>query len=256
MQKLLSFLKKTISKFFRRLSFPFLHIDPSSIEGKQIITGLLPIIGYLLVIGSLADFIYVLFPLQLQNPDWELQTIGVLVEQCWVFLMALALIFSRYFLDNQEEIRGIDLIVLRSIRWVVLTLAILFLLSIPLVIVDTNRVSTFIQQQSNLAQSNQLDQITEVKTQLAQTSDQKTVIGLGQSIGVDMAKLGNPSLEKLKSAVQQQLTSVETNLKKQIETARKEQQQKLFKKSFRTLYSIIIISFGFIVIFFKTGQLR
>ena len=255
-QKLLFSLKEALSNFVGRLSVPFFYIDPTSLQGKRAITGLLPIIGYLLLIVSLADFLHILFPLQLQNPDWELQTIGALVEQCWLFLIALALIFTRYFLDNQEPIREIDLIAIRWIRWIVLILAIFFLLSIPLVIVNTKRLSTFIQQQSDLAQSNQLAQIAQIETQLAQTSEPKTVMEFGKSIGMDVEKLGNASLEELKSAVQQKLTNVETNITKQIKTAQKEQRQKLFKKNFRTVYSIIIVSVGFIVIFVEIGNLH
>jgi len=168
---------RKISFLFRRKLFdkivnPLILLDQVNFslvfEGiyHQRLTGLLPVIGYTLFFASLGDYIYIIFPTQFQDPAWELQTLGALVEQSWGFLIALALIFSRYFTDNQNNVREIELLALKFICWLIFIMAIIFILSTPLIAPDTHRLYKSINQQVNREDAVKLAQIAEVLTQI------------------------------------------------------------------------------------------
>lgn len=247
-------LRKGFSKRFRNPFRIFSLADLSAVAGKSAVTGLLPIIGYAMTIASLADFIYLLFPLQLQNPTWELQTLGSLVEQGWGFLVALALIFSRYFLENQKEIRHIELGILKGIRWLVLGLAILFILSIPLLVSDTLRLYRTIPQQIATADAAQLVQIQQIEAQLDRTVDPQIVRAIGQSVGLEPQSLQGTSLSELKSTVKNRLTAAQSSITARVTATQQQQSKQLIKSSARTLYAGLIISFTFILIWSKIGK--
>jgi hypothetical protein len=221
---------------------------------QSTITGLLPVIGYAMAIASLADFIYLLFPLQLQNPTWELQTLGALVEQGWGFLVALALIFSRYLSDNHKEIRPIELVILKWIRWLVLGLAILFILSIPLIVLDTVRLHRAIPEQVATADAVQSAQLQQIGEQLDRTTDPNIVREIGQSIGLEPQSLQDGSLPELKSTVKNRLTAARASLNVRIKASQQQQSKQLIKSSARTLYAGLIISFVFMMIWSRIGR--
>ena len=124
MKRFLFFFWMDLSERIKNTISIFDNIKLRSLNGRQEITDLLPLVGYALMIASLGDFVYLLFPLKLRDPSWTLQTLSLLVEQCWGFLIALALIFSRYF-DSNSYIREIELLGLKFIRWLVLLLSLI-----------------------------------------------------------------------------------------------------------------------------------
>ncbi|MEB3146520.1 MAG: HpsJ family protein [Cylindrospermopsis raciborskii 1523720] len=248
------FITRGLGKLFTNIPYPFSRVELGSTMGKRQVTGLLPVIGYTIFIASLGDFIYPLFPLRLQNPTWELQTLGTLLEQTWGFLVGLALIFSRYLIDNQSDVRRIDILGLRFIRWIVLLIGIIFLLSNPLVVFNTMRLYTTINQQVQQRDAATLDQVRQAENQLSQISDSTRLIGIAQSVGLNPKTLENSSGDQIKTAVKQRLNAIKTNNQTEIQSARKEQLQGLFKSSARTLLYSLIVSFTFIFVSFKLGR--
>ncbi|WP_017293925.1 hypothetical protein [Geminocystis herdmanii] len=75
-------------KYFRKIALT----DVISFTGSQQLTGLLPLIGYALVIATIGDFLYILYPPQLQNPSWELGAIGLLIENSWGLLIGFGFV--------------------------------------------------------------------------------------------------------------------------------------------------------------------
>ena len=248
------FITRGLGRLFKNIPYPFSRVELGSIMGKRQVTGLLPIIGYTMFIASLGDFIYPLFPLRLQNPTWELQTLGSLLEQTWGFLVGLALIFSRYLIDNESDVRLIDILGLRFIRWIVLLIGIIFLLSTPLVVFNTLRLYPIINQQVQERDAATVAQVRQAETQLNQISDQKRLIEIAQSVGLNPKTLENSPADQLKTAVKQRLNAIRTNNQTQVQTARKEQLQGLFKTSARTFIYSLIVSFTFIFVSFKLGR--
>lgn len=169
--------------------------------------------------------------------------------------MAIALIFSRYLVDNQRNVRGLDLLILRNLRWLVLLLAIGFFLSTPLIISDTVRVYRTIHQQVSIEDASKLAQIQQIEQQLDQVSNLQLAQAIGQSIGLEAQSLQNLPLSALKETIQNQLSTIQTSLESQIKTNQKEQSQKLIKSSIRTLYAGFIMSMTFILIWSNTGRM-
>lgn len=257
-QEILFIIRQQVSRLIINPLDALNRIDLSIVfEGvyHQKLIGLLPVIGYALAFVSLGDYLYIIFPLQLQDPVWELQTIAALVEQSWGFLIALALIFSRYFTDNQDDVRAIELWLLKFIRWLVLAMAIIFILSTPLIVSDTSRLYRSINQQFSQEDRRKLDQIANVYTKVDQVSDLNQIIALGRSIGLDPATFKNTPFVEIKKEVKTRLTAIKANIENQAQAIQKAQSKKLIKNSFRTLYSGLVISFTFIFIWFKIGTL-
>jgi hypothetical protein len=237
----------------------FNRIDIDTVfEGMfhQRLTGLLPVIGYGLFLASLGDYAFILFPLQLQNPTWELQTFGALVEQSWGFLISLALIFSRYLTDNQNDIRQIELLALRLIRWILFLMALSFILATPLIVVDTHRVYRSINQQVSREDQVKLAQLVDINGKLERITDLNQMAAVGNVLGLNPNDLQNRSLADARKTIQDRLTTLKTEINTQIRNTRREQTQKLFKSSLRTLYTGLIICFIFIFIWFKIGTLK
>lgn len=91
---------------------------------------ILNLIGYFLVLVSTIDYLNILYPLQLTNPDWEFSVMGQLVEHVLVLLIGLGLIFFR----PRGSVLRLELRFLAVLRWVVLGLGIIYFLMVPLAI--------------------------------------------------------------------------------------------------------------------------
>ncbi|MFM8008153.1 MAG: HpsJ family protein, partial [Dolichospermum sp.] len=134
-------LVRNFIEFFSRVDFRGKSVNSSDV------TGLLPIIGYGLVIMSFIDFISVASQFQLQNFENELNSISAFTEHSWIFLIGLGLIFTRYFSENQYDIRYPEIIFQRIIRWVILLMGVAFFVAIPLVFVNTGRLLKSVNEQ-------------------------------------------------------------------------------------------------------------
>lgn len=100
-------------------------------------------VGYCLLVLAIIDIIDIIYPLQLLDFNWELWVIPQLVERVAVPLIAIALIFyGESQVDSVLEIR-----ILQAIRWFSLILGILFLLLLPLILVDTPRLQSQINSE-------------------------------------------------------------------------------------------------------------
>ncbi len=219
----------------------------------QLLTSVLPVIGYGMALISLGDYLYIIYPLDLQNPAWELQTLNSLVRQSWTFLLSIGLIFSRYLTDNKNDASAFDLFLLRVIRWVVLTMAIMFFFTIPLIIVDTHRLVSYNTKQIDQKEQNQLKQIPAVKAKLNQTSDVRQMALLGRALGLNVQDfVGKPSIQ-VQEILRQRLIIFESELKQKVKEAKKEKAITLWKSSLRTIFAGSMISLIFIFIWRRIG---
>ena len=56
---------------------------------------MIPKVGYLILLLSFLDYILLLMPPQFLNPNWELNTMGRIIEYVWAPLIAFLMIFVR-----------------------------------------------------------------------------------------------------------------------------------------------------------------
>jgi hypothetical protein len=219
---------KNFRNFFSRVNWRGMLSDTSDL------TGLLPIIGYGIVIMSFVDFIYVVFPPQLQNPEWELNTISRLTEHCWVFLIGLGLIFTRYFSENQYDIRFLEIVFLRFIRWVILLMGIAFFALIPLVFLDTQRVLKSVNEQISQQKNGSIEQITQIEKRLASGVSGEQLKLFARNINLSPEDLNLPTPE-LKNVIQKNLASTKNRISQQAIQTERSQWKTRWKSSSRTV---------------------
>jgi len=219
------------------------------------IIAIMPVIGYAIFLTSVTDFLHLLFPLQLFNPDWELQTIGSLISQSCMLLIGMGLICSRYFTENHEDTRLIEFTLLKFIRWFFLILAILYLFLSPLVVMNSFRVSTQITEQVAQKQNIKTTQIDQIQNQSRKITNPAQLRALAQSINMKKDEITRLSDEQLPASIQQQFSTVKSQIKKEAAIARRNQLQKLWQNCVRMILAQLLLAFTSILIWSKFGRL-
>ena len=251
LQKLLSPINDLSAFYLGRLSGDNAF---RNIRISQII-GIMPVIGYGIFFASLADFLHVLFPLQLFNAGWELQTIGSLIDQSWALLIGMGFIGSRHFTENQKDTRLIEFLFLKFIRWFFLILAILYLFLAPLVVLNSFRMTTEIRQQVAQQQQAKIAQIDQIQNQSTQIKNPDQLRALAQSLNINKDDIARLSNDQLPASIQQQLSTVKSRIQAEAAIARRNQLQKLWQNSIRMIFSQVLLALTFIFIWSKFGRL-
>ena len=253
------FLKKLLSPIDGLSSFYLGKLSGDkafrNIRIKNII-GIMPVVGYGIFFASLADFLHVLFPLQLFNPAWELQTIGSLIDQSWALLIGMGFISSRYFTENQKDTRFIEFVLLKFLRWFFLILAILYIFLAPLVVLNSFRMTTQIREQAAQQQNAKTAQIDQIQNQVSKITNPAQLRALAQSLNINKDDITRLADDQLPASIQQQLSTAKSRIEKEAAIARRNQLQKLWQNSIRMLFSQILLAFTFIFIWSKFGRLR
>jgi len=166
-------------------------------------------IGYGFLIFFLIDTLQLLIPPNFTNPAWELQTIGQLVERVIVPLLGLALVFF----GEYENRTVLEEIVLKVMSWGALLLAVIFLLMLPLGIVNTVRLSAQVSQQIQQQADQRIGQLDELNNRVQNaTADQ--IEALAQQLQASNIPLNARNPDEIKTAV----TGRVADLKKQVTT--------------------------------------
>jgi len=215
----------------------------------------MPVIGYGVFFTSFADFLNVLFPLQLFNPDWELQTVGALISQSCILLIGMGLICSRYFTENQQGTRLIEFLLLKFIRWFFLSLAILYLFLAPLVVMNSFRVSNKIIEQVAQKQNARTTAIDQIQNQSSKMTNPSQLRALAQSIDMKKDEIARLSDEQLPASIRQQLSAVKSQIEKEAAIARQNQLHKLWQNCVRMILAQLLLVFTSILIWSKFGRL-
>ena len=126
---------------------------------------LIRVIGYVFLAFFLFDFADTLIPLRLTNPTWEFQTFGALVEKVPVLFLAYAMIY----LGRNFGRKPLEQFLLSLITWLALILGLVYLLMIPISIINTNRLLTLNHQQT-LQLDIQIAQVKKAQTNLKTTN--------------------------------------------------------------------------------------
>lgn len=190
---------------------------------------LIRVIGYVFLAFFLFDFADTLIPLRLTNPTWEFQTFGALVEKVPVLFLAYAMIY----LGRNFGRKPLEQFLLSLITWLALILGLVYLLMIPISIINTNRLLTLNHQQT-LQLDIQIAQVKKAQTNLKTTNTQSELQQiLSRDLGNNSAipKLENPEQVKtLKNRLTTVISDGELKLKEQAQSL-KDVRLELFKKS-------------------------
>lgn len=196
--------------------------QPVSNEERS--TSLFRVVGYSLLVLALFDVIDILVPPQFMSPLWEFQAIGKLVEHVPVPLLGLVLVLY----GEANFRRSWEKLILKFLSRAALLAGILFLLLIPLSIVNSLRLKDATDYQINTQVTQQKAQFQQVKQQLstATAKDIGSVIARLNREGRPPAS-NNP--QEVKSQLLSEIAKAETAIQTKADAERTNRQLALVK---------------------------
>jgi hypothetical protein len=221
-----------------------LHDHPIMTDTSTLWTlALLRVIGYVFLVFFLFDFVDTLIPLRLTNANWEFQTFGALVEKVPVLFLAYAMIY----LGRNFGRKRLEKFLLSLITSLALILGLIYLLMIPIGLVNTNRLLTLNNQQT-LQLDIQIAQVKKAQTKLKTTNTQSELQQiLSRDLGNNstLPKLKNPEqVNTLKNRLTTVISDGELKLKEQaqsLQDIRLELVKKSVKWNLGSLLSAVLL---------------
>ncbi|MFK0729842.1 MAG: HpsJ family protein [Gloeotrichia echinulata HAB0833] len=215
--------------------------------------GLLRFLGYSLLIFSVIDYLAILLPPRLTDPNWEFQAIGQMVDHVWSILLGLILIF----LYNQTSvIKPKQLSILKFFSWVALLIGIVYLLMLPLGINNSLTIYKNINNQFTNQQAQQQEQVQKVTERLNATKSPQELNNLARALNLPNADEANQSPQDLKNKILQQIQTSSQNATTAANTAKREQIKNLIKTAVRINLGAIISGVSFIILWRLTRWTR
>ncbi len=208
-------------------------------------------IGYGLLVFALLDVIFIIYPPQFTNPDWELQVIGQIVERVPVPLIGLAFVF----LGDASQWKFPERLLSKILSFLSLVIAAFFLFLVPLGIFDTIRILEKNQEQISGQTEQRVEQIEQIKNlvedanpqQLSQIAQQ--LPNIGQSIDAD-----NP--QQLRQEILSRLEQQQTQLKQQATNTQSEGRSSLLQNAIKWITGAFLAAILSAIIFIQTAWVR
>lgn len=211
----------------------------------------LRLVGYGLLLFAVVDVVQLLYPPQLTNAVWELQTMGAIVERLPVPLLGLVMIF---FGEEYDRRMWEDLF-LKFVSWFCLLLALLFFLLVPLGVVNTMRINTQNSARIEAQSQARLQELEQVEKQVSQGTAQDL-----RTLAIELNRLGLPvdtqKTDELKSEILSRVTAAKEQLPAQTEGTRKNQRRVLLKNAIKWNIGALVSSLLFFYIWRGTRWAR
>lgn len=205
-------------------------------------------VGYGLMALVLIDWLTILIPPSPLNPIWEFQTFGSLVDRAPVLLIAV--LFSFY--GGSQARRSGELLALKGLSWSCLLLSILFLLAVPLGIVNTLRIDTQNTNALTAQYDQELAQAQQFEDELQNTAPTELMELVEQEgIAVDT---DNPS--NLKDALLAQISQEKAALEQNYQATRASDRHSLLENSVKWNLGALIIAALFFSLWRTTDWAR
>ncbi|MEB3828725.1 HpsJ-like protein, cyanoexosortase A-associated [Phormidium sp. CCY1219] len=213
--------------------------------------GRIRMVGYGLLVLALFDTIQVFISPNFMNPNWELQTMGALVERAPVPLLGFALVF---FGEDYNR-TGLEDILLKLLSWVCLLLAVVSLLFVPLGINNTLRLNRINNQQITVQSQQQLEQLEAIEQQVSQGSTEQL-----QTLALELNRLGlsvdSTNTEGLKNEILSRIPQAREQVQTQTQQVRQNQRVNLLKNSVKWNLGALVSSALFFMIWRGTRWSR
>lgn len=219
-----------------------------SIQPLLELVSLWRLVGYGMLFLALLDIIEMLVPLNIMNPNWEFQTMGRLVNQVGVPLIATLFVFSGKLAKRAKW----ELPVLALLSRLTLLVALLYLLLIPVGVVNTVRLYNTNLNQIKTGYEQRLSQANQVEQQLNQT----TAAQIEDLIKSQGASLNGRNPQDIKNQILSQVTQAKEQLKTQKEESQSSVTVNLVKNSVKWNLGALISAVLFFIIWKETGWAR
>ena len=210
------------------------------------------LLGYVILVMMAIDYAALLFPPQFFNPNWELNTIGRIIESIYVTLLGFMLVFLR---PEKQSIKRSELRILSLFSWLALLLGIICCLFAPLLISNSLRINSNNQTNLNLQLTNQRQQIEQVELQIDSLNEAQ-LQNLWQRNQSNSAANINISAAEKKQQLTNKLNSSEQANRQQLQQTLKNQQRSLFKMTFKWVLGAILAGITFISLWRYTEWTR
>lgn len=206
-------------------------------------TSLLRTVGYGLLVLALLDIIATFVPSKFSDAQWEFQTVGSLVEPVPIPLLGLALVFY----GDANNRKKWEKPILKLFSWAALSVALLFLLLIPLAFTSVGRLD----YSKNLQVSNQsAEQLSQLQ-QLGEQIRTGTVQDINNLINHSNIPLYLPPVDandpqKFKNQLLAEITQAKKGVQIQSEMSRAQNHMTLLKNSWKWSLGALISAILFI----------
>ncbi|MBD0333911.1 MAG: hypothetical protein ICV62_00335 [Cyanobacteria bacterium Co-bin13] len=226
----------------------------------------LKLVGIVTIVSALLDYLILLIPPNLTNPQWQLATTTQIVDRGIVPLVGIALLLTGFWIDNSvgRAVRGRNLVT--DLRfWACLLGTLLGLLYLILSVLHINNVRITSQQaltqvgnEANQA-TTQLEQqlsteLTQQQTQLSALLENEALLQQAIQSGQlpqDIEQFRN-NPEALNQFLQQRADEAQQRLQTEIGTRRQQAEQRVrteaWKSGLRISLSSLILAIGYSVI--------
>jgi aspartyl-tRNA synthetase len=116
-------------------------------------------------------------------------------------------------------------------------------------------MTTQISQQADQQQNAKTAQIDQIQNQVTKITNPAQLRALAQSLNINKDDITRLADDQLPASIQQQLSTAKSRIEKETAIARRNQLQKLWQNSMRTIFSQILLALTFIFIWSKFGRL-
>jgi hypothetical protein len=206
------------------------------------------LLGYGLLILGLINYGETIIPPRLTDPAWEFQTISRLVEQSAIALLGFVFAFYR----PVGQIRKITLRFLGVLSYLCLFIGILYLLMLPLGVINTIRLDAQIEAQVTSQLNQQQDRLNEAKNRLSEQGlTPQQIEALATALNLPSTKS-----EEVEKAVEDRIGQFEKGLKSQAASAIAIRRQALLKQSVKMNSGATIVGLIFVFIWRLAGWTR
>jgi hypothetical protein len=212
-------------------------------------------VGYGLLILASFDLVDIFVPLNFTNPIWEFATLGKLVEQAAVPLIGVVLVF----VGERDGRQKWELVILKYLSWSMLLAGFLFLLLIPLGVVNTVRINNANNAGITDRANQEISQVKQVRQQLeaVTTVDQlKSLLSRFEPQGRAPEIDGIDQLATVKQQFDKSLTENEKRINEQANATRLTQRLTLLKNSVKWNLGALISSGLFVYLWRGTAWTR
>ncbi len=190
--------------------------------------------GFLLMAGF--DILQSLIPLGFTNPLWEMSTMANIVERVPIPILGFLLVFW----GEDEERKIWEEKFLKLLPWLCVTLGIVFLLMLPLTVINTWRIN----QANNLQVEQKLQQeerqISQLESQINQGNlDQlRAIASQLKSVGIEINS--TQPQPQLKADILAQIAKAKTQMPDRASALKSNQTFDLLKKSLKLFLGALI----------------
>lgn len=212
----------------------------------------LHLLGYVILVFMVIDYAALLFPPQFFNPNWELNTIGRIIESIYVTLLGFMLVFFR---PEKQSIKRSELRILSLFSWLALFLGIICFLFAPLLISNSLRINSNNVTNISVQLTNQRQQAEQIELQLDKLNETQ-LQNLWLRNQANSAANNSLSIAEKKQQLTNQLNSTEQTSRQQLQQQLKSKQRSLFKITFKWVLGAIISGVTFISLWKYTEWVR